>query len=275
MAEAVARLLLWGAAMVRNNRGNSAGGTGRVRARHTLSLAAAVTVGVMASAAWPAEENVRSSAAGAGEAVRHAAVQTAQAQPREFDIPPQPLASALTLFARQSDYQLAADTDMVSGLTTQGLSGRFPPDEALRRLLANTDITFRQTGPQAVTLHKVTAKGGSLQLDPIVVAGEKVERSYVNTYTSVGIATEQDIEDYNIEDLHDVRIAQQHRQACLIIEHAPRIFVVHAPGWEDLDGHGFVRTCPVRPSSRPHLAHATDAEPTGECVGPDLHGRRG
>lgn len=128
--------------------------------------------------------------------------QSAQAAQFEFDIPPQPLTSGLTLYGRQSGVQLAADTEFVSTLRTQGLKGRYTPEQALQRLLSGTGITFEFTSPKAVTLR--TAKAGDvMSLDPIVIAGEKVARPYLNTYSSVGIATQEDIENYNVEDLHD------------------------------------------------------------------------
>lgn len=130
------------------------------------------------------------------------AVQSAQTAQYDFDIPPQPLASALTLFGRQSGVQLAVDTELVSTLRTQGLKGRYTAEAGLRRLLRGTGIAYEFTNPTSVTL-RTADDGGVMALDPIVVAGEKVQRPYLNTYTSVGIATEQDIEDYNIEDLHD------------------------------------------------------------------------
>lgn len=146
-------------------------------------------------------------AASAGNATEIAAaepgrVQSAQAAQYDFDIPPQPLASGLTLFGRQSGVQLAVDTELVSTLRTQGLKGRYTAEAGLRRLLSGTGITYEFTNPTSVTL-RTADDGGVMALDPIVVAGEKVQRPYLNTYTSVGIATEQDIEDYNIEDLHD------------------------------------------------------------------------
>ncbi|MEM6943493.1 MAG: TonB-dependent receptor [Pseudomonadota bacterium] len=43
----------------------------------------------------------------------------------------------------------------------------------------------------------------TVKLDPIVVVGEKVERSFLETTTSVGVVTSEDLENYAIFDLFD------------------------------------------------------------------------
>ena len=101
--------------------------------------------------------------------------QEAQAtERRDFDIPPQALASALRLFGRQSGLQVAADSGLLAGLRAQGLQGRYLPEEALRRLLLDTGVTFRFSGDDTVTLEPVVARqdDGTLRLGPVMVEGE-------------------------------------------------------------------------------------------------------
>src|SRR5262245_4929699 len=40
-------------------------------------------------------------------------------------------------------------------------------------------------------------------LEPIIVTGEKLDRPYLDTFTSVGVATGEDIRNYNVDDLND------------------------------------------------------------------------
>ena len=104
--------------------------------------------------------------------------QTAQeaqaAERRDFDIPPQALASALRLFGRQSGLQVAADSGLLAGLQAPGLQGRYLPEEALRRLLLDTGVTFRFSGDDTVTLEPVVARQDdeTLRLGPVMVEGE-------------------------------------------------------------------------------------------------------
>ncbi|WP_421710214.1 TonB-dependent siderophore receptor [Algihabitans sp.] len=103
------------------------------------------------------------------------ATQEAQAaEQRDFDIPPQALASALRLFGRQSGLQVAADSGLLAGLQAPGLQGRYLPEEALRRLLLDTGVTFRFSGDDTVTLEPVVARqnDGTLRLGPVMVEGE-------------------------------------------------------------------------------------------------------
>ena len=98
-----------------------------------------------------------------------------------FDIPAQPLASALTLFGRQSGLQIAADSEGIAGLRTQGLQGNFTAGEALRRLLAGSGLRYRFTSAGAVTLEPAVAgpenrpgdetESGPLLLGEITVEG--------------------------------------------------------------------------------------------------------
>src|SRR5262245_45549882 len=47
------------------------------------------------------------------------------------------------------------------------------------------------------------AQDAVVPLEGIVIVGEKVERSYLDTFTSVGVATGEDIKNYNTDDLND------------------------------------------------------------------------
>lgn len=63
-----------------------------------------------------------------------AAARTARAE-REYDIPAQPLSSALVRFAEQSNLQILFSQDAVSGFTSRPLAGRRTPEAALAQML--------------------------------------------------------------------------------------------------------------------------------------------
>jgi len=87
-----------------------------------------------------------------------------------FDIPPQPLAQALTAFARQSGLQMAVDTASVAGKTSVAVSGPFAVEDALRTLLSGTGLAYQFTSASAVTVTGGAAPG-AIQLDPVRVQG--------------------------------------------------------------------------------------------------------
>ena len=89
-----------------------------------------------------------------------------------FDIPAQPLASALTAFGRQSGLQVVFDAAAVAGKSSAGVAGTMSPQQALQQLLVGTGVSFRHSSPTSVT---ITAAGSSaMALDPVRVQGNTV-----------------------------------------------------------------------------------------------------
>ncbi|MEW6246202.1 MAG: TonB-dependent siderophore receptor [Nitrospirota bacterium] len=73
---------------------------------------------------------------------------------RVFDIPAQPLSSALLQFSDVAGLELFYDADMTRGVQTHGVSGVHTREEALRLLLAGTGLTYRVTSEGTVTLER-------------------------------------------------------------------------------------------------------------------------
>lgn len=98
---------------------------------------------------------------------------SAQEQTKNFNIPAQPLASALTAFGDQGDMQVTVDTDLVEGIRSPGVTGAMAPAVALSRLLAGSGLTWRSIGNRTVRLEPAPqASGdGTIQLGPVRVEG--------------------------------------------------------------------------------------------------------
>lgn len=124
-----------------------------------------------------------------------------QAAAQRFDIPAQPLDSALRSYMRQSGVQVVYPAALASGVTSQAVSGPFTADEALARLLQGSGMGVRRVGDGAVTL----AAAGALQAQsptitgPLRVAGDRVaegissdEARLLDSYRSVGSTTTLD-----------------------------------------------------------------------------------
>ena len=88
-----------------------------------------------------------------------------------FDIPPQPLASALLLFGRQAGLQVVVDPPAVAGRSSAGLRGSMSADQALQQLLAGTGLSFQYTGNSSVQVRAAGAAPGAVILDPVQVQG--------------------------------------------------------------------------------------------------------
>jgi iron complex outermembrane receptor protein len=117
-------------------------------------LAAFVAPGVATAQGVPADRQV-------GQA----------AEQRTFNIPPQPLQSALIIFGGQSGRQIAADGAVVRGISTLGVQGTMSIEEALGRLLAGTGLAYDGATGSTITVRKIGQVNdpATLQLDPVRV----------------------------------------------------------------------------------------------------------
>ena len=120
-----------------------------------------------------------------------------------FNIPPQPLTDALRVFAKQSGLQLAYTTASLRAVATGGVQGNFTPEQALRKLLAGTSVTYRFTGTSTVTLERSVARSddGPMRLQTITVRGELIERGVQDSQTSAVIVSGDTLERRGGEDL--------------------------------------------------------------------------
>lgn len=135
------------------------------------------------------------------------AVQLAQAGTKRFDIPTLPLADALMAFGIQSGLQVSVDTALLAGLRSPGVQGPQTPERALAALLAGTGMTWRFSSANTVVVERgaasssvtmpspsATVAAAPLVLDPVTVAGERVERSLRDTASSVSVVDAKTID---------------------------------------------------------------------------------
>jgi iron complex outermembrane receptor protein len=72
--------------------------------------------------------------------------------PRQTEIPPQDLNSALVGLAAGFEIQLLYHTDIVKGRKSPGAVGNFTPDQALGKVLQGTGLTYRFLDKKTVTI---------------------------------------------------------------------------------------------------------------------------
>jgi len=82
------------------------------------------------------------------------------AELRSFNIAPQPLASALTLFGRQAGLQVSSSAANAASVSSPGVVGDLAPADALSRLLSGTGLTFSFTASGTV----IVAPAGASEL---------------------------------------------------------------------------------------------------------------
>ena len=118
---------------------------------------------------------------------------------RAFNIPAQPLGTALGILGQQSGRNISVDGALVRGMSTQGVQGTMSIDEALNRLLSGTGLTYSMPNNATITVQRVGA-GSSVVLDPVrVESGENAQRpngpgvGYVATRSMSGLKIDQPI----------------------------------------------------------------------------------
>src|SRR5882762_893118 len=78
---------------------------------------------------------------------------TGRADPKvEFHIDAGDAASTLTEFSRQARLQLLFDYNIIKGHTTRAINGLYDPSEALRQMLADTNLMFDFVNPRTLTV---------------------------------------------------------------------------------------------------------------------------
>ncbi len=100
----------------------------------------------------------------------------AASAPVTFDIPAQPMASALNAWAVQANLQVFFEQGPVQGLTAPQVSGTLAPTQALKQLLANSRLEYTQNSqgafvvrPRAVVAARAPRPASQAAPPPVVV----------------------------------------------------------------------------------------------------------
>ncbi len=171
---------------------------------------------------------------GVGPAGAADRMKVAQAASFRFDIRPQALPAALNAFSTVTGWEIGYPAALGQGVASPGVSGTLAPEEALRRLLAGTGLTWRATAANTVTLERVETGGEPTRLDPVQVEGaQRAETAwgpvdgYVATRSAAGtksdlslIETPQTISVITRDQI-DAQSAQTVRQ---VLRYAPGVY---------------------------------------------------
>ncbi|WP_372019820.1 TonB-dependent siderophore receptor [Tistrella mobilis] len=124
----------------------------------------------MAGAALVGAAILAGAGMGASTAAQAQGAAAVQDQQHDFDIPSQPLVGAINAFSAATGWNAGFAAGLDAGVVSPGVRGRLESEQALRRMLAGTGLTYRLTGPRAVMLEALPpAPDGATQLDPLTV----------------------------------------------------------------------------------------------------------
>lgn len=146
--------------------------------RHRPSLLAAALLAVTAWGGAPSAAHAQAAAANAAAARQ------------SFDIPSQPLASALLSYTEATGVQLVMSGDIARGKTAPALRGSYTRDEAMARLLAGSGLGYRRSGNTLIVSPLPAEASGAATLDPIKVQGAFETAGYVADASAAGTKTD-------------------------------------------------------------------------------------
>lgn len=147
----------------------------------------------------------------------------AQAQELEFNIPAQPLTSALQEFGHQSNIQTLYNPSDMEGKRSNALNARLSPAQAIDELLQGTGIAYQLEGNAMTFLPALT--GSALELGATSIVSNQLgtvsehSRSYTpgtlatptrmvltprETPQSISVITRQEMNDFNLTSIDKV-----------------------------------------------------------------------
>lgn len=116
-----------------------------------------------------------------------------------FDIPAQPLDSAITELSRQGGVAVSADARLLAGVSASQLRGTLSPGAALQGLLAGTGLTFRESGQDSFVVEgsqteSSTEDQESVTLETVTVTGSRIRRPEAESNHSLSVIDKERIE---------------------------------------------------------------------------------
>jgi len=122
------------------------------------------------------------------------------AEAAQFDIPAQPLSTALAQFGVQSQHGVFADSALTSALTTKGVSGDKETEVALNELLAGTGLSWRRDGQSFIIMRASDPQSGSAAGDgaegtvqALIVTAQKREEDIQDVPIAISAFTQEDL----------------------------------------------------------------------------------
>lgn len=117
----------------------------------------------------------------------------AQAQVRQFDIPAQPLASALLLFSRQADQMVVAAPAMTAGKQSQAVRGALMTGDAIERLLSGSGLRARANPRGGFLVEPAPQAAAEPRLRPAAVRRAEVQPAPDLAAPAEEVASQADI----------------------------------------------------------------------------------
>ncbi|WP_437879643.1 TonB-dependent hemoglobin/transferrin/lactoferrin family receptor [Pseudomonas sp. LRF_L74] len=101
----------------------------------------------------------------AEQATSPAVAASSESQQVEFNIPAQPLGSAVIAFAEQAGIEVFFDSGKLAGLQSHAVKGRYSPRQALDLLLGDLPVSYGFAGNKRVNLERLASGTEAVEID--------------------------------------------------------------------------------------------------------------
>lgn len=120
----------------------------------------------------------------------------------QFSIKQQPLVSALNEFSKITGWQVGLSADLAQNVTSPGVNGTLSAAQALERLLAGSNLSYRSLGNNNVVLERRT--GGALALDQVTISATRQAQSIASVPNTVSVRDRADLDRQNVNSIRDL-----------------------------------------------------------------------
>jgi hemoglobin/transferrin/lactoferrin receptor protein len=120
-----------------------------------------------------------------------------------FAIPQQSLVSALNAFTAVTGWQVGFSAELAQGIDSPGVRGSLPPEKALERLLAGTNLSYRKLGNNNIVLER-RAVAGALNLEQVTISATRQEQDINSVPSTVTVQTREDLDRNNVNNIKDL-----------------------------------------------------------------------
>ncbi len=123
----------------------------------------------------------------------------------DFQISGGPLDGVLDAFETVTNWRVEVPKEAINSIASPGVSGTMTAEEALRKILATTGVTYRFTAANAVTL-EISGPGESVDVvgDPIPLSSPKYTQPLRDVPQTINVITKEVIEEQAATTLRDV-----------------------------------------------------------------------
>lgn len=120
-----------------------------------------------------------------------------------FAIAQQPLVSALNAFTSVTGWQVGLPAELGTGVNSPGVRGSLPPEKALERLLAGTNLSYRKLGNNNIVLEK-RSSSNTVNLQQVTISATRQEQDINSVPSTVSVHTREELDRQNVTNIKDL-----------------------------------------------------------------------